>query len=80
MRRDIDPGCASDAVPGVDLASEGAAYAAALLRRVAAGESCPGDFAQVVEFVSPGPMLQGFAAAMLDALTAASGVGHRGRK
>lgn len=55
-----------------DLVAEGARYAAALLDRIASGQSSPADFAAVVMFLQCHPMLYGFAAVMLDTLSGAT--------
>lgn len=72
MYPDTDPVRCPDA-ENADLMAEGEGYAAALLQRIAAGESGPADFAHVVAFVGAGPMLHGFAVAMLEALRLPSG-------
>lgn len=60
------------AMQSPDLVSEGSAYAAALLGRIAAGTSNAADFAAVVGFLQCYPMLYGFGAVILDALRGGS--------
>lgn len=79
----MSPG--TDAVPlpealPAELVAEGAAYGVALLERIAAGASSPGDFVALVLFLQGHPMLYGFAGVILDALrrslAAPQGVRH----
>lgn len=73
-----------DAVPlppgelPAELVAEGAAYAAALLERIAAGTSTAADFAGLMAWLQCYPMLYGFAGVLLDRLRQAVAAPHRG--
>ena len=70
-----------DGAASAELLAEGAGYAAALLQRIAADASSPGDLVAVFQFMhhpaalgglpQAQPMLHGFAAALFNALRVA---------
>ena len=80
MSPGIDPSL-SDGTAPAELLAEGAGYALALLQRIAADISSPGDLVAVFQFVHHSaalggllqaqPMLQGFAVALFNALRVA---------
>ncbi len=77
MHTGTDPG-PTDGAASAELLAEGTGYAVALLQRIAADASSAGDLVAVFQFVhhpaalggllQAQPMLQGFAAALFNAL------------